>query len=53
MHRTESIDYAVVLSGQLEMDVPNGQTVKLGPGDLLVQQATSHAWKNRSKDWVR
>jgi mannose-6-phosphate isomerase-like protein (cupin superfamily) len=46
MHRTRTLDYAVVLSGEIEMMLDNS-TVHLKPGDVVVQQATNHAWINR------
>src|SRR5262245_6340908 len=45
-HRTETIDYAMVVSGELEMDL-DGTVVKLKPGDVVVQQNTMHNWVNR------
>jgi quercetin dioxygenase-like cupin family protein len=45
-HRTESIDYAVVLSGEIEMEL-EGTTVRLRAGDVLVQRGTIHNWVNR------
>ncbi|HUQ25938.1 MAG TPA: cupin domain-containing protein [Burkholderiales bacterium] len=47
MHRTRSIDYAVVIEGEIYMLLPEGE-VHLRAGDVLVQQATEHAWENRS-----
>ena len=46
LHRTETIDYAVVMSGEIEMQLDIGK-VHLRAGDVLVQQATDHAWENR------
>jgi mannose-6-phosphate isomerase-like protein (cupin superfamily) len=46
MHRTETIDYAVVISGEIDMQLDTG-TVHLRAGDVLVQQATLHDWINR------
>ena len=48
MHRTETIDYIVMLSGEIEMDM-DASTVKLKAGDIMVQRGTNHAWVNRSK----
>jgi quercetin dioxygenase-like cupin family protein len=45
-HRTETIDYAVVLSGEIEMEL-DGAVVRLRAGDVLVQQGTIHNWVNR------
>ena len=48
MHRTETIDYAIVLSGEITM-VMDDVDVELKAGDVLVQCGTNHAWSNRSK----
>ena len=48
-HRTDSIDYAVVMSGEIDMDL-DGTMVHLKAGDLLVQRGTIHNWINRGKD---
>ena len=48
-HRTQTIDYAIVLSGEIEMDL-DGQVVKLSQGDVLVQQNTLHNWANRGAE---
>jgi len=45
-HRTESIDYAVVISGAIDMDL-DGTVVHLKAGDVLVQRGTIHNWVNR------
>jgi quercetin dioxygenase-like cupin family protein len=45
-HRTESIDYAVVISGEIDMEL-DGTTVHLAAGDVLVQRGTIHNWVNR------
>jgi quercetin dioxygenase-like cupin family protein len=47
MHRTETIDYAIVLEGEITM-VMDDVDVKLKAGDVLVQCGTNHAWSNRS-----
>ena len=44
-HRTDSIDYAVVMSGEIDM-VLDGETVHLKAGDVLVQRGTIHNWVN-------
>ncbi len=48
-HRTDSVDYAVVVSGEIDMEL-DGTTVTLKAGDVLVQRGTIHNWVNRSKD---
>jgi quercetin dioxygenase-like cupin family protein len=47
MHRTKSVDYAIVLSGEIVMLLDDSE-VLLKAGDILIQQATNHAWVNRS-----
>jgi hypothetical protein len=47
MHRTRSIDYAVVLSGEIWAVMDEGET-KMVVGDVLIQRGTNHAWANRS-----
>jgi mannose-6-phosphate isomerase-like protein (cupin superfamily) len=52
MHRTETIDYAVVISGEIDMTLDTG-SVHLAAGDVLVQQATLHDWVNRGAEPCR
>jgi mannose-6-phosphate isomerase-like protein (cupin superfamily) len=52
MHRTRSVDYAVVLSGEIDMMLDD-TAVHLKPGDTVVQQATNHAWVNHGKEICR
>lgn len=47
MHQTETIDYAIVVSGEITMLLDVGEVV-LKAGDILVQCGTNHAWVNRS-----
>ena len=46
MHRTDSIDYAVVMAGEIDMELDDS-TVHLKAGDVLVQRGTIHNWVNR------
>jgi len=46
VHRTDSIDYAVVMSGEIDMEL-NDSVVHLKAGDVLVQRGTIHNWVNR------
>lgn len=48
MHRTRTIDYAIILSGEIDMMLDD-TTVHVKAGDVVVQQATNHAWINRGK----
>jgi mannose-6-phosphate isomerase-like protein (cupin superfamily) len=47
MHRTETVDYGIVLEGELVLILDEGETV-VRAGDVVVQRGTSHAWANRS-----
>lgn len=47
MHRTETIDYVLVLAGEIDMDMDDS-TVTLKQGDVMVQRGTNHSWVNRS-----
>ena len=48
-HRTNSVDYAIVLSGEVHALMDEGE-VLLKAGDVLIQRGTNHAWSNRSDD---
>ncbi len=52
MHRTETIDYALVLRGELTLILDNSETT-LHPGDIVIQRGTNHAWANRSTSTCR
>jgi quercetin dioxygenase-like cupin family protein len=46
MHRTETADYAILLSGECDLELDDGKTVHLKQGDIVVQRGTMHAWVN-------
>src|ERR1700676_4367527 len=46
MHRTETLDYAILLSGECDLELDDGATVHLTQGDVVVQRGTMHAWVN-------
>jgi hypothetical protein len=48
MHTTQTLDYGVVLSGEIHLELDNRQMRKLKPNDFVVQRATRHAWRNLS-----
>ncbi|HUI35519.1 MAG TPA: cupin domain-containing protein [Stellaceae bacterium] len=48
-HRTDSIDYACILSGEIDMDI-DGAEVHLKAGDVMVQRGTIHNWINRGSE---
>jgi quercetin dioxygenase-like cupin family protein len=52
MHRTETIDYVIVIAGEIDMDMDNS-TVRLKAGDVMVQRGTNHAWVNRGSERAR
>jgi quercetin dioxygenase-like cupin family protein len=52
MHRTETLDYAVILEGELTMLLDESE-VTLKTGDVLIQRGTNHAWVNRSNKVCR
>jgi mannose-6-phosphate isomerase-like protein (cupin superfamily) len=51
-HRTRSLDYAIVLTGEIDMQLDDSQ-VHLKAGDVLVQQGTNHAWINNGTQVCR
>ncbi|KAJ5731717.1 uncharacterized protein N7483_006225 [Penicillium malachiteum] len=52
MHRTVSLDYGVVLEGEVELVLDSGETRVLKRGDVAVQRGTNHAWRNVTPDIV-
>jgi quercetin dioxygenase-like cupin family protein len=52
MHRTETVDYAIVLEGEIWAVMDEGETL-LRAGDVLIQRGTNHAWANRSDRTAR
>jgi mannose-6-phosphate isomerase-like protein (cupin superfamily) len=52
MHRTRTLDYAIIMSGEIDMLLDEGE-VHLKAGDVVVQQATNHAWVNRGREPCR
>lgn len=52
MHITDSIDYAIVLSGTITAIMDEGET-DLRAGDVLIQRGTNHGWENRTGDMAR
>jgi quercetin dioxygenase-like cupin family protein len=49
-HRTDSVDYAVVMSGAIDMELDDKVVVKLKAGDVLVQRGTIHNWANNGTE---
>jgi quercetin dioxygenase-like cupin family protein len=48
MHRTETLDYAILLSGECDLELDDGKTVHMKAGDIAIQRGTMHAWVNNS-----
>ncbi|WP_033924264.1 cupin domain-containing protein [Sphingomonas sp. 35-24ZXX] len=48
MHRTETVDYVIILEGEVWLEVDDGQQVLLQQHDIVIQNGTRHAWRNRS-----
>ena len=53
MHRTETVDYAILLSGECDLELDDGKRVRMKPGDICVQRGTMHAWVNTGKEPCR
>lgn len=52
MHRTQSVDYGIVLPGEVVLALDDTETV-LRVGDVVVQRGTNHRWENRSGQTAR
>lgn len=50
MHTTDTIDFDVVISGEVWLELDDGAEVRLGPGDCVVQNGTRHRWHNRTAE---
>lgn len=54
VHRTQSLDYGIVIEGSVEMVLDSGESKILHRGDVAVQRGTMHGWKNASDtEWAR
>jgi quercetin dioxygenase-like cupin family protein len=53
MHRTETIDYGIVISGEITLELDDGATRTLRSGDVVIQRGTDHRWENRSSEPAR
>jgi|HubBroStandDraft_1064217.scaffolds.fasta_scaffold50450_2 mannose-6-phosphate isomerase-like protein (cupin superfamily) len=47
MHKTNTVDYAVVYDGEMWLELDDGETLHLSRGDVVVQNGTRHAWRNK------
>jgi quercetin dioxygenase-like cupin family protein len=53
MYRASSIDYGIVVQGEVHLELDDKQVVKLLPGDVVVQRGTIHAWENKTDQFAR
>jgi quercetin dioxygenase-like cupin family protein len=51
-HRTSSIDYGIIINGDIELELDNGITKLIGPGGIIVQRGTIHKWRNPSENEI-
>lgn len=48
MHRTNSIDYGIVLSGEVELELEDGRKKTIGENGVIIQRGTNHLWRNKT-----
>lgn len=53
MHRTQSLDYGIMVQGEAELLLDSGDRITMRPGDICVQRATMHQWINSTDKWHR
>ncbi|KAJ7087550.1 hypothetical protein B0H15DRAFT_922938 [Mycena belliarum] len=53
MHRTQSMDYAVVLSGEIVLSLESGEEKTVKAGEFMVQRGANHTWHNRTQETCR
>jgi mannose-6-phosphate isomerase-like protein (cupin superfamily) len=47
MHTTQTVDYVVLLEGELWLELDGGKQIRLEPHDIVIQNGTRHAWRNK------
>ncbi|NIJ07322.1 quercetin dioxygenase-like cupin family protein [Sphingomonas vulcanisoli] len=52
MHRTNSLDYGIVISGEIELLLDDEASTLCRPGDIVIQRGTIHSWRNPSADTI-
>ena len=50
MHTTDTVDYGIVLRGEVSLELDGGRVEHLGAGDIVIQNGTRHAWRNSSSE---
>lgn len=53
MHTSDTVDFEYIISGEIWLELDNGEEVHLKAGDAMVQNGTRHAWRNKTKDPCR
>jgi quercetin dioxygenase-like cupin family protein len=53
LHRTSTIDYGIVLEGEVDLELDDGSRTRMSTGDVAIQRGTAHAWYNRSQGVTR
>lgn len=53
MHTTATIDYVIILQGEMWLELDNGQSRLVKTGDIVIQNGTRHAWRNKSERIAR
>ena len=53
LHRCDTVDYAICISGEIDMFLNDGDFITMRPGDVLIQRGTLHAWANRGTEVCR
>lgn len=50
MHKTDSLDIIVLVKGEVDLLLDDGEATALKPGDVVIQRATNHAWVNKGEE---
>ncbi|TKY90286.1 hypothetical protein EX895_000284 [Sporisorium graminicola] len=53
LHRTQTLDYGIVLFGEVELELDSGDKTVLKAGDTCIQRGTNHLWRNTTANWTR
>ncbi len=53
MHRTNSIDYGIVLKGEIELELEDGRKTTIREGGIIIQRGTNHLWRNTTDQPTR
>lgn len=53
LHRTQSLDYVVVMFGEIVLGLDGGEEKVVGPGEMVLQRGTNHTWTNRGEGVCR